>query len=359
MGRVSGRKAERHAPIHDVFAQTHRHFSHAIGREFVAHGVIIERASHAGKRRVEMVGMLLSHRLLNDNRHFFLVDNITCCHHIRLAIGKKHRSIDPFHRIGQQTDSALSVGEMRHHIGGIDPGKRLIVAIFEQARATHREGSVEHIVERIEVSHHRFGKVCIDKRPEDFGVGDIGKRQRIERVSLHKLVEHIGAKHHGVWDANHHAFKIVAHRVVFDHRIDKCQSPTLTAKATLTDTCKIAISVETVFVKFRHHAPVFHFSIFHDEVEKELSHGRSLANVAKSVHFHHLSNGEERARIEPSRNVVALSVVEQRIGGDVEHIVLKLLQISDTHYFLARLRVDNHKIAKAEILHHGIAQVDR
>ena len=50
-------------------------------------------------------------------------------------------------------------------------------------------------------------------------------------------------------------------------------------------------------------------------------------------------------------------VPEKRLGRNVPHTLLHVLQVGDAHDFLARARVADHEVAEAEVAHDGILEV--
>jgi len=77
------------------------------------------------------------------------------------------------------------------------------------------------------------------------------------------------------------------------------------------------------------------------------------------VPLHHVGYREEGARVEPARDVVARRVVVQRLGRDVEYLLLHILQVADTHDGLEGRRVAYDEISESEVVHDGVSQVDR
>ncbi len=193
---------------------------------------------------------------------------------------------------------------------------------------------------------------------QNLGVGQIAQRHWIEVVGLHKLVEHVGAQHHRVGYVHRHAIEVVANGIVLYDAVDERNAAALASERPLPYAGKVAVTVETLTLELGHHTAVFHFAIFDNEVEKQLSHGRSLVDVAEAVHLHHLRYWEQGARVEPARNVIFLSVIQQRLGRNVENVVLQLLEAADTHYFAARVGVADYEVAKAEVVHYGLPEID-
>ena len=160
----------------------------------------------------------------------------------------------------------------------------------------------------------------------------------------------------GYLDAD--ALKVVAHGVALDDRVDKGQAAALAPEAALAYAGKVAVLVEAVTLELGHHTAVLHLAVLHDQVKEELPHGRSLVDVAEAVHFHHLGYGEEGPRVEPARYVVAAGVVVERLGRYLEDVVLQPFQVVYGHDLLARGGVAEDEVAKAEVVHHRLAQVD-
>ena len=115
--------------------------------------------------------------------------------------------------------------------------------------------------------------------------------------------------------------------------------------------------VEAVTLEHGHDAAVLHAAVFHDEVKDELFHRRSFVDGGEAVLLHHVGNGEEGAGIEPARNVVMRGVEVKALGRDAEHAVLQVFEVADAHTHHAGLRVAYHKVAEAEVVHDGLAEV--
>ena len=128
------RKAQRHAAIHYIFAQSHCYLANAVFGALFIHRIIVKRASHARERWIVISFVILTHHFLYDYRHLLLVDNVAGGCHIRLAVGEEHRGIHALDGIAELLEHSALIGEMRYHIGGIDARKWLIMAVFEQTR---------------------------------------------------------------------------------------------------------------------------------------------------------------------------------------------------------------------------------
>ena len=59
---------------------------------------------------------------------------------------------------------------------------------------------------------------------EDFSVGGVAERYRIELVHLHELVENIGTEHHRAGDGYGDSVEVIAHRILLDDGVDECQA---------------------------------------------------------------------------------------------------------------------------------------
>ncbi len=71
-----------------------------------------------------------------------------------------------------------------------------------------------------------------------------------------------------------------------------------------------------------------------------------------------LGDGKEGARVQPARDVVARGVHEERVVGDVEDMSLERLEVTQAHDFAPRAGLAYDEVAKAEVGHDGLAQVD-
>ena len=198
---------------------------------------------------------------------------------------------------------------MRHHIGGIDAGKRLIVAVLEQRRRAYCQRAIHHIEQRIEVEHQPRRQICRKEAFEYLLVGGVAQGYWIEVVGAHKLIEDVGAQHHGARNLHTHAIEIVELRILLDDAVDKRQASALAAQRALPDAGKVAVMVEAVALEHCHHAAVLHLAILHNKVEYQLAHRPVFFNMLVAVHLHHLGNGEQRTRIQPTRNIVVVGVV--------------------------------------------------
>ena len=293
---MSRRETQRLAAIHDILAQAHGQFTHAVLWPLGTNRIVVQRAGNAAKRRViPPLAVHLANYLLQNHRHFLLVDNVARGRHVTLAGGKEHRRVDTLHRTRQRVHRGVAVAQARHHIGGIDAGKRLIVTILEQAARAHGNRPVHHVVDCVEVIAHRIRQLCRLERRQNLLVRSIAQRQRIEVVLLHKLVEHIGAEHHSVGNGDCDAVKVVTLRVTLDNRVDKRQAAPFTAQTALADAREIAVFVKTVGAEVGHQTAVFHQAIFHNQVAEQPLDGRRLADVDKTVHLDHLGDGEDGA----------------------------------------------------------------
>ena len=56
-----------------------------------------------------------------------------------------------------------------------------------------------------------------------------------------------------------------------DDVVDEGDATSFSSERTLTDSCKIGILVETVFMEHRHHSLVFHLSVSDDGIKNDLS----------------------------------------------------------------------------------------
>ena len=142
--RILGRKAQAHAPFHNVFAQTQGHVHHAFFGTFGRDGVEIDRTAHARKGGVEAVVVGLSHNFLQNNTHALFVDEVEGAGHVGLAGFVIHRGVNAFDGIGHLGGHAFAVVGVCHHVGRVNARKRLVVTVLQHARRTNGHRSANH-----------------------------------------------------------------------------------------------------------------------------------------------------------------------------------------------------------------------
>ena len=203
-----------------------------------------------------------------------------------------------------------------------------------------------------------FGQTRAPEGIENLGIVHIGKRELIEIVRLHEFLEQIGAEHHGLGNHDGGVVEAIDFGVGFDEIVDESQTAPFAAERTFADAGEIGVAVETIAAEYGDDTAVFHQPILHDGFKDDAPVGIEVAQFFPRELFHKLGRGKQRATAEPTRNVVARDVIEERIGRHTEDGVLHLLEIAGARHFLERAGVAKHEIAEAEMLFHGTTQID-
>ena len=79
-----------------------------------------------------MIAVATAHHFLEHDGHFLLVDHIARGLHVGFRVLEKHRGVHPLDGIAEHGEHAPVVVEIGHHVGVVDPGKRLVMTVFEQ-----------------------------------------------------------------------------------------------------------------------------------------------------------------------------------------------------------------------------------
>ena len=133
---VSGmprRKAQAFAAVHDIFAEPYGDLCHSVLWLFVAERIVVQRASYAAESRKIIVAVVFSHYFLYYYSHFFLVYDIARGSHVGFARAIEYGSIYALYGGDKHAQAFFTRCAQWHHVGGIHPGKRLVVRIFEKA----------------------------------------------------------------------------------------------------------------------------------------------------------------------------------------------------------------------------------
>ena len=160
--------------------------------------------------------------------------------------------------------------------------------VFEQTGAAYCQWFVDNFEECEEVLYQAFGQTCLKEIFQYGFVGGVAQCQRIKSVGGHEFVEYVGAEHHCARYPDGDAVEIVADRVLLDYLVDECKAAAFASKRSLADPGEVGVVVKAVFAEHGHHAAVFHLAVFHDEIEKQASHGRHFVERVEAVAFHHV-----------------------------------------------------------------------
>ena len=355
MGRTD---AQVHAAVHDVFPQPECKVYRAVFGLFVPDGVVVHRTGHTGDVRVETVTVTVSGHFLKNHRHFFLVDDVARGRHIRLAVAVEHRSVYPLDGIAQHLQPHVTTLHVRYHIGGVYPGKRLVMGIFEQGRGTDGYGLAHDIEIGLQVADQAFGQPGLQECTENLFVRNVRKRNLVKFVRVHELVKDIRTEHHRFGYHDIRVVERVQFRMLLDDVVQKSQATPFSAQRPFTDTCEIAETVETVAVEHGYHALVLHPAVAHNRVIYDLTMGIHVLERTPCDMFQELGYGEQCPRAQPTRHVVARNMIKERFLGQSEDIVLKVFQVLDARHLFHRVRVEEDKISETEMPTYQTSQVD-
>ena len=232
------------------------------------------------------------------------------------------------------------------------------MGVLEQRTGTHGDRRLHGIEEREEVGYQRVGQLSTEEVLQDDLVRSVAEGDGIEIVLLHELVEEVGAKHDGLRYRHLGTLILVQLGVALDNAVEEGQAAALAAERALADAGKVGIAVELQSVEDGHHADVLHAAVLHDGVEDNLPVGIDILQLVPRDVLQEGRHGEDGAGREPAAHVVAHDVVAERVGGNLEDIVLQVLQRGDAGNLLVGVRVAEDEVAEAHVLLHQVVQVD-
>ena len=344
--------------IHDIFSQSQCQTCNTLLSLLVADGVIIDRAQHTAEVGIVVVAILMSHHLLQYHSHLLLVYHIARGSHICLRVLVIHRCIHALDGASQHPQHLILVLAIGYHVCGIYSRKRLIMTVLKQRRRTDGYRRLHRIKEGEEVGNQRVGQLRPEEMLQYLVVRGVAQGNMIEVVLVHKLVEDISAEHHRARYAHRHSGKLVELRMLLYHIVEECQSPTLTAERTVADAGEVAVGVKLSAVEHCHHSDVLHVAILHNGVEDNLSVGIHVLQLSPRHMLQECRHGEDGPCTQPSAHVIARDMVEHRVVGYLEDIVLQLLQRPYSHYLLMSVGVAEDKVAESHVLLKYMPQVN-
>ena len=358
LGRMIGRHTQGLSAVDDILTQSERETGDTFLGRLVAYWVVVQRAQHAGEIGIVEVAVLLAHHFLQDNRHLLLVDDVLRGEHIGLRVLIINGSIDTLDSAGQHAEHLVFVVQIRYHIGTVDTCERLIMRILKQRRRAYGDRRLHRLEEGEEVGNQRIGQLRTEEVLQNLFIRCIAQGNGIEIVFLHELIEEIGTEHNRL--GNHHLrlLVLIQFRMALDDIIKESQTTTLSAKGALTDSGEVGVAVELQTVEDCHDTDVLHPPVLHDGVEDDLPVGIDILQLMPSDVLQESRYGEDGTGTKPTAHVISLDMAHKRIGGNLEDIVLQLLQRGDTGDFLLRHRIAEDEVAEAHVLLHQVMQVD-
>ena len=70
-------------------------------------------------------------------------------------------------------------------------------------------------------------------------------------------------------------------------------------------------------MEYSHDTTVLHAAVFHDSLEHKSSYARRLVEIVEAEITQKVGDGEEGARVEPSRNAVGRAIIIENVVGNV------------------------------------------
>ena len=189
-------------------------------------------------------------------------------------------------------------------------------------------------------------------------VGCIAESYRVKVVLLHKLIKEVGAEHNGLGDCHLSILVAVKFRMTLDDIVKKCQTTSFTAERALADTCEVTISIKLHAIEYSHHTDVLHTTILHDGIEDNLSVSIDILEFMPGNVLQESRDREDGTGTEPTAHVVARHMVEHRVTGNLEDIILQFLERTDARHLLLGCRVTENKVTKTHVLLDKLMQID-
>ena len=189
-------------------------------------------------------------------------------------------------------------------------------------------------------------------------VGSITKRNLVEVVLVHELVEDVGTEDHRAWYGHLNAWQLVHLRVALDDVVEESQTTSLTTERAVADACKVAIGIELAAVEDGNDTYVLHLSILHNGVEDNLAVGLNVLQLMPCDVLEESRYGKYGSCTEPTAHVVARDVVEHGVVGNLEDVVLQLFQRVNAHHLFVCLWVAENEVAKSHMPFHKVAEVN-
>ena len=146
-------------------------------------------------------------------------------------------------------------------------------------------------------------------------------------------------------------------KMALDDVVEEGKSPALSAQRSFADAGKMGILIELHTVEHGNHTQVLHVTVLHDGIEDDLPVGIHILQLLPGDVLQEGGNREDGTGTEPAAHVVAADMIEHRIVGDVEDVILQLLETADAHDFLVGFRIAEDEIAEAHVLLHQATEI--
>ena len=232
------------------------------------------------------------------------------------------------------------------------------MGVFEQRTGADGDRRLDGIEEREEVGYQRVWQLCPHEMLQDFLVGGIAEGNAPQVVLVHELVEEVGTQHDGLGYLHGSVVELVEFGMALDDVVEECQTTALTAQRTVADAGKVCIAVELQAVEDGYDTDILHPTVLDNGIENDLTMCIDILQFMPSHRLQELRHGEDGTGTEPATHVIARNMIEHRVVGNLEDIVLQFLQRRHAAHLFLGLGVTEHEVAEAHVHLYQLTQVD-
>ena len=230
--------------------------------------------------------------------------------------------------------------------------------VLEQRRRAHGYRRIDSIEEGEEVSDESIGQLRLQEVFQYLIIRSITQSDGPQVVLIHELIEIIGTEHHRLGNHDLGVLILVEFWMTLDDIVEESQTSTLASQRAFTDTGEVGIAVELQTVEDGDNTDILHPTILHDRIEDNLTVHIHILQLMPGDMLQERRHREDGTCRQPTAHVVARDMIAQRVGRNLEDIVLQLLQRGDTGNLFLRNRVTEDEIAKAHVFLDELTQVD-
>ena len=243
------------------------------------------------------------------------------------------------------------------HIGIVNPGKGVVLGVFQQAGRTYRQ-RLAHQVEELRqlVDHIGWETVGLEKALGDLLVVIGGEGIMAQVVFIHEIIEYIGAQNHAGGHMDVHVLEFFLQPGAVDQQVDEAQAASLASQRTAPNTGKAALDIEDLFLKIGD-APALAFPAviaqIGDDHIPQIIHRLKLRHPPRADLVRQPELG---ARFQPFGKVIVVGVIADALFRHHRQLLFQGKQVVGPTHFLIVGRLE-HKIAETEVVDHKLAQV--
>ena len=303
--RMERTDAQGLAAVDDVFSQAERQGGDALLGLLFPDGIVVQGAEDTRDVRVEAAAVVLACHLLENDRHLLLVDDVARGSHVGLGVAVVDGGIDRLDGTRQHPQHLVLVFQTGYHIGGVNAGERLIVAVFQQRTRPHGNRRVCCLEECEEVGDERIGQLGMQESMENLVVGGIAEGDLVEVVLLHEAVEDIRTQDDRLRNLHRCVRESVEVGMPFDDIVEEGQSASFPAQRTVADAGEMGIAVELMTVEQGDDAHVAHPPVGDDGIEDDLPVHVHVLQLMPGDALQEGRYREDGAGGEPAAHVVA------------------------------------------------------